>query len=218
MLVGEVGAFGVWVRNSAVSDDRLWQRPLGKISDMEIHLFYARQGLKGMRDEAIDAISRLQAACVTLSFHGDLDMGEAATVIMHEPPDPRFMVDELIDGLVKLTPARRHAVLFDLECAQLIGDSHTLVWDQILPNRGALTRLAREVLAVALSRRNLKLPYVFWEWATPTIAGPLLHYRRDVEAAFGMNCALLQARYSGMIMIDRRAESTSLLQLAADLG
>lgn len=214
MLFGELGAFAPMLNNSPLREDRIWQRPMAEVSETEIQFFYARAGLAGHREHAIDCIDRLQAVALAAVVEGTLSSEEATTVVLHELPEVRFLVDELIAGLAKLRPARRGAVLYALENHQDPAVTSVLTWAKAQHEGLQLSDLSKEILAMQARVRHLKLPYVFWEWATPDIATPLIELQLETERAFDMGWPLLQARYRGMIKVNRTADSTSFLQLA----
>jgi len=76
-----------------------------------------------------------------------------------------------------------------------------------------LTGLSREILQSAGQTRHLRLPYVFWEWATATIATPLLELTWSAQKAFDCSWPELTGRYKRMIGLNRHAEAASLLEL-----
>ncbi|MBS0450338.1 MAG: hypothetical protein JSS14_03425 [Proteobacteria bacterium] len=181
-----------------------------------IQLFYARAGLKGQRERAINLVDLAQGAVIHALFFGKLDEGSFAALVLHEPPPEPYMADEFVDGLVKLSPARRTACIFMLENRMPHERVTELTWDMIdgMRLRGAVA----EVIAAMRQTRHERLPYVFWEWATQSIAAPLLHLGPGIERAFGCKLPELAARYSRMVMIDRNAESASFMQLARQHG
>jgi hypothetical protein len=212
MLVRHIGGFGETLVNTPVGQDRLWNRPVAQVSESEIQLFYARMALAGHRQEAIDAIDRLQAICVRLAVEGKGQGLEA--IILHVPPDRRFYVDELIDGLSKLTHHRRLACLYALEMKDAPLKVAGLTWRQVPMD---LTDLAQEVVTAAAQTRHIRLPYVFWEWATEKIGTPLLDLESSITEAFECSWPALAQRYENIIKIDRRADSASFLLLIEDV-
>ena len=215
MRLGDVGGLRKSLPRDGVENDPIWERGADQLTDNEIQLFYARSGLKGLRQAAVDAIDHAQAVVVRALFCGELAKGSFAALVLHEtPPDP-FMADEFVDGLVKLPHSRRSACVFTLECRQEPAQTADLLWNDV--SRKGLSPTALDVLRVAELKRNARLPYVFWEWATADIASSLLGLRESIETAFGCNFAQLQDRYNRMVMIDRRAESASFLELAKQL-
>lgn len=200
-----------WLPSHPCAHDSLWQREALAVSEGELQLFYARAGLRGLRTAAIQAIDALQAAVITSAFNGELKEPPGA-IIMHEPPEEPFLVDELVDGLVKLRPARRQACLFALEAKMAPEQVVSLNWKDASA-RQQLPALCLEILATAGKTRHLHLPYVFWEWATVQIATPLLDLRWSVESAFSCTWPELASRHRRMIKLNRSADSTSFLDL-----
>ena len=212
MQLGKLSSVQSWLPGHPTETDPLWLREALAVNEMEIQLFYARAGLNGCRTEAVEAIDALQAAVILSSFNGEIDEPPGA-IIMHEPPENPFLVDELIDGLVKLRPTRRQACLYALETHKDLSDIVNLTWKNVR-KLSQVPNLAREILEVASATRHMTLPYVFWEWATPTIAAPLLELQWSVERAFDCTWPELAHRYSRMIMVNRHADATSFLELA----
>jgi hypothetical protein len=214
MLLRQIGNFGDALGNSPLGQDRLWSRPADKISETEIQMFYARAALMGFREEAVDLIDRLQAQAILTTIESN-DGTDLSVLVLHTPPEERFYVDELVDGLAKLSEARRGACLFALEARMSPEQVAALTW--VEAGKTNWQGLAREVLAVAAATRHIRLPYVFWEWATEKIACPLLELQPGIEAAFGCTWPALVNRYSTIARIDRRADSASFLQLVDEV-
>lgn len=216
MRLGDIGELKKTLAKDGVGADAIWNRTAFQLTDTDIQLFYARCGLKGMRQAAIDAIDQAQAVVIRALFCGELAKGSFASLVLHEPPPEPYLADEFVDGLIKLRPSQRAACIFALEQKLNPDAVMDMLWSQ-LPTEG-LTAQSQEIVKVARLTRHIKLPYVFWEWATPSIACPLIGLRSAVEAAFECGITQLQERYNRMVMLDRRAESTSFLQLAQQLG
>lgn len=212
MRLCELPSVQRWLPISSTAADPLWQRELGSVTEMELQLFYTRAKLDGRKQDAIDAIGALQANVILASFKGEI--APPGPLIMHEPPADPYFVDELVDSLVKLRPARRKACLFALESSSSPSDVVTLQWQQALQMK-QLTPLCREILEVTGRTRHMKLPYVFWEWATPKIAAPLLELQWSVEKAFDCTWPELVLRYRSMVQLNRGADAVSLLDLAS---
>lgn len=200
-----------WLPTHPLAADPIWRREAHAVSEGEITLFYARAGI-GKRQDAIEAIDTLQAAVLRSAMDGELDEPPMG-IVMHEPPPDPFFADEFVDGLVRLRPARRQATLFALESDRTLEFVSALTWTEAVKLK-QLTPLSLEVLEAAGRTRQMKLPYVFWEWATDKIAAPLLEMQWSVEKAFGCTWPQLAYRYRTMIKINRSADSVSLLQLA----
>lgn len=212
MRLGELASVQRWLPTHPLATDSLWQRDTHAISNGEILLFYARASTQGFRRDAIEAIDTVQAAVIKAVFDGELAEPPAA-LVMHEPPLEPYFVDELVDSLAKLRPARRQAALFALETAKLPSNVAEMTW-VTASKLQQMTPLCQEILTAAGKTRHLKLPYVFWEWATPQIATPLLELQWSIEQAFDCKWPALVGLYRRMVMVHRSADSASLLGLA----
>lgn len=211
MRLDELASVQRWLPNHPFATDPIWQREALTISEGELQLFYARAGIT-RRQKAIETIGTLQAAVILSVFNGELKEPPAA-LILHEPPDEPFLVDELVDGLANLQPARRQACLLALELQCPPDEVADLTWHKIR-ERSQMSQLALEVIAAASKTRHLHLPYVFWEWATVEIATPLLELQWSIEQAFELTWPELVVRYARMVNINRHADAASLLDLA----
>jgi hypothetical protein len=216
MRLCDLASVKSWLPNNSTSSDRLWRREACAVSEGEIQLFYARCGLLGLRSQAIDAIDALQAAVILSSFNHELHEAPSAIILHESPPEPYF-VDELVSSLIKLRPARRQACLFALEMQCEPTDALNLTWKSALEMQ-QLPPLCVEVLQSAGRTRHLKLPYVFWEWASVQIAAPLLELQWSIERAFECSWPELTRRYGRIVHLHRGAESASLLELSAGIG
>lgn len=127
----------------------------------------------------------------------------------------RFFVDELLDGLMKLSETRRRACLFALEAELEPRDVTELTWREFLATDFPMTRMMSE--AIATQVRHIRLPYVFWEYGTPHIATPLIKLRESIEGAFALPYGELQGMYRGMVMIDRRADARHFSELIQEI-
>ena len=128
----------------------------------------------------------------------------------------RFFVDELIDGLGKLSEARQRACLFALEADLELEQVANMTWRGYRDEVDVTTPLMAEVIASQV--RHLRLPYVFWEFSMPRVASPLLDLQKSIESAFRMPWGQLQQAYKSMVWIDRREDArhfTSLVQQLA---
>lgn len=215
MRATQVGKFGSWLASTAVSEDRLWQRELDQISPLEIQTFYARASQAGQRSVAIEAIDRLQTALITAAIEGHCTQADLR-IVGHEIPSDPYCVDDFIDGLLNLRPARRAAVLYALECVIEPEQVEELSWYKVK----TLTQLkpnAQEILKAQAKTRHLRLPYVFWEWKTPDIAAPVLGLRSDAAMAFDQTWPALQASFTDMLWVSGRADAASFLGLAEEI-
>ena len=211
MRICELVTVRRWLPNHFLSSESLWNRPVMAVSEMELNLFYAKVGI-GHRQIAVDAIDRLQASVILSLVSGELKESPSA-IVLHELPDDPFLVDELIDGLKKMRPARRQACLFALETNKAPNEIMNLTWKMVASSQG-LSKLSKEILQSANKTRHFALPYVFWEWATDQIATPLLELEWSAQKAFSYNWPELAARYKRIIILDRHAEAASFLELA----
>lgn len=211
MRLADLASVSSWLPNHPLAADRLWQREACAISEGEIQLFYARASLAGLQQEAAGAVDTLQAAVILSTINGELPEAPSA-IIMHEPPSEPFFTDELVDGLVKMRPSRRQACLFALEQTTSPATIANMTWKEARTLR-QLTPLCQEILQASDRTRHMKLPYVFWEWATTQIATPLLELQWSIEQAFGCTWPVLTGRYRRMIKLSRGADAVSLLEL-----
>lgn len=204
-----------FLETSPVRDDPMWLREAFQVDEGALTMFYARATAAGKKAAAIEAIDRTQSAAILYAFEHPDAGTQFQGVVMHSPPEEPYFVDEFLDCLIKLRPARRRACLFALEWQADPNDVTNLTFDHAKRLR-ELPELCQEVLAAQARQRHIRLPYVFWEWATEKIATPLLKLTWSIEDAFGCTWPHLQRRYKDMVMISRCAEATSLLQLLAE--
>jgi hypothetical protein len=127
----------------------------------------------------------------------------------------RFFVDELVDGLAELSETRRRACLFSLESGIEPQEAADLTWANFLSKNFQMTTLMSDVIATQV--RHIRLPYVFWEFAAPRIATPLLTLQGSIEGAFSMPWGQLQQGYRDMVMIDRKADARHFNDLIAEI-
>ena len=211
MRLGNLKSVKEWLPNHVTASDRLWLRESDAVTESEIHLFYARWSARGHKREAVEAIDALQAAVIVSAFKGELQKPPVA-IVMHElRPDP-FMVDELVDGLTKLRPARRQACLYALEMDITPEAAAGLFWSDAVKLQNVPT-ICREILEAASKTRHIMLPYVFWEIATVRIATPLIELEWSITQAFGCTWPELVSQYRNIVLLDRHAESASFLEL-----
>ena len=216
MRLGQLASVKTWLPASPLAADPFWDKQVASVSEIEIQFFYARASVQGLRRESVDAIDALQAAVITSAFNGELSEPPAA-VILHEPPTEPFMVDELVDGLVRLKPVRRRAVLWALERREDPQATADLTWKRALQLR-QLPGTCQDILALQDRTRHMKVPYVFWEWATEQIAAPLLEFKWTVEQAFHCTWPELTLRYRRMIKVHRGADAAHLMLMAENLS
>lgn len=127
----------------------------------------------------------------------------------------RFFVDELIDGLLVLSEPRRRACLYALESRMCLQEVADLTWAGMIRMDLDLTPLMRDIMSDQV--RHIRLPYIFWEYASPTIATPLLKLQDSIEHAFGMAYGELQMGYGSMVIIDRKADADHFLGLITEI-
>ena len=127
----------------------------------------------------------------------------------------RFFVDELIDGLSLMSEARRQGCLFALEADLEPQEVTDLTWQEFLVKNFKMTPLMSETIATQV--RHIRLPYIFWEYATPKIATPLIKLQESIEGAFKCSWGQLQMNYRGMVMIDRRADARHFNDLIEEI-
>jgi hypothetical protein len=214
MRAVDLETFERWVGGTPLVKDRLWRRPVEDITPLEVQLLYARAGLVGMRSQAIEAIDRLQTALLIAVAQGRVSR-QTLRIITHEPPSNPYMIDEFLDCLVKLRPARRAAVLFALDAQFAPARVVELTWHEA-KSIAQVKSQAREILQVQARNRHLRLPYVFWEWVSDKVAAPLLHLERDAQKAFSCDWPALQVRFTNMVWISARSDAVSFLDLAEE--
>lgn len=214
MRLRELDGVAEILAGSQLAQDSLWEKELASVTEMDITLFYARAGIQ-MRGQATDLIERIQSRAIVAAYRGCKEAGLSA-LIAHTPPVNPFLVDELVTGLSRLSMARRCAVLFALTTGSSPEFVTTLTWDA-LPQMGELFGVAKEIIEECAKTRHIRLPYVFWEWATPRIAAPIMNLQASAEEAFGCSWPQLVERHARMVKLNRSADSASFLQLADEV-
>lgn len=212
MVLRQLSGVKGWLENHPLSSDPFWDKEHAGLSEMDIQLFYARSGI-AKREQAAKAIDTLQAIVIAASFKGEIKNPSSA-LILHETPQSPFMVDELVEGLAKMRPARRQACLFALENHMPPDKVLSMTWADA-KNLRQLSPLSKEIIAQADKTRHFKLPYVFWEWATTEIAAPLLELSHSIEYAFGMDYPKLQRKFDRMLVANPSADAAHLNELLA---
>lgn len=211
----DIDNFADYIAGSAVELDQLWLKPLDAISPMDIQLFYARWGLKGQAEIAHGAISALQSELVIRASKGQIS-GKQLRLIMHEVPEWRFTADEFVTRLMSVRMARRQAILFALATNSSTEEIVAMEW-RSLPAH-IPPGIPREILRERVRVRHLRMPYVFWEFATKLIAAPLLKLQEDAEEAFGVPWPSIQSMWSNMIWVSPRTEATELLSIVNEVS
>jgi len=196
-----------------LAQDPIWDRELTRLTEIDITLFYARAGIQDRR-LAIELVERVQSAAIVAAFKGHKEAGLSA-IIAHTPPSDPFLVDELVSGLAKLPVPRRQTCLFALTAELSLTQASSLTWPEANSKQWPL--LCQEILEVRSKTRHIRLPYVFWEWATPRIAAPVMQLQASVEEAFDCSWPQLVEKHSRMLRINRGADSASFLQLADEV-
>lgn len=212
MLLGEMGRLAAALEKSPVGSDPIWRKPVDAVSEMDIQLFYARASVSGHRQAAVEIMDQAQAVAIAVAFDGHQ---VAPALILHSPPEHPYMIDEFMDGLMRLKGHRRLACLFALESGEGLESAALLRWAQVKPQHR--TGVTGHVLAMADRSRHIRLPYVFWEWATEHIAAPLLELTWSVENAFERPWPALARRYRDMVWVSQRAERVSFEQVIGQL-
>lgn len=213
MIATELQGFAQILSKHRLGTDRIWSRPLNQISDTEIQLFYARSD--GQRQEAADLIGALQSELLLEAFRGTVDR-DSLRIIAHEPPEPRYVVDDFIDQLAKLTRAQRQATLLALTTKTALPDIAAMEWGQI-PSTSQIDGIAREILLERSKVRHLRLPYVFWEYVTDRIAAPLIKLDKEVERVFNKPWPTIQLMWNEVIWISPRSEHRGFLNLVEEV-
>lgn len=218
MRVGELVGFSRWLQEegAALAQDRLWARDLAQARPMEAQLFLARAQLAGHQALGREALERMQSALIEAAVEGHISGVELSLLSVDVPADP-YLVDEFVDDLAKLRPARRLAVLLALETHTEPARIEELTWKEA-KQMAQLKPLSRDILASSARTRHLRLPYVFWEWSTPEVAVPLMGLQRDAERAFGRTWPALQYAFDSMLWISPRADASHLLGLVEEVA
>lgn len=215
MLAVEVGGFGDWLRDSPMRNDRLWARHLEQVSPLEIQLFYARAGLQCQAHHAREAIDTLQSELLVEAVKGRVSWA-AMRLINHEVPAGRYTTENFIDKLLVLSLPRRMAVVTALVTESEPERVVKMEWHEC-KNMRQVPGLAQEVLLVRAKVRHIRLPYVFWEWASEQVAAPLLGLREQVEQVFGEPWPAIQQQWTNMIWIESRSDAASLLSILEEV-
>lgn len=215
MKLKEVRGMAGILAYSELGRDVLWEHEEFGLSIHDIQLFYVRAGLKARRQMAIDLVDQAQEIVIRALFDGLLSKGAFEPLVLHETPTVPYMFDEFVEGLVKLSQARRGACVYALENHLRPVEVTELFWLG-LDLRGQ-SKTSEEVIGEARVLRHFKLPYVFWEWAAEDIASPLLGLQGAIEKAFGTAMIDLQMLYDRMMMSNCRTECASFMNLAKQL-
>lgn len=191
--------------------DPLWAKTSDALTGVDIRLFYARAGLNGQRDFAIALIDLVQSIVIMSLFDGKLPKGTFAALVMHEAPSKLDLTDEFVEGLVRLRASRRGPCIFLLENRMSSKSTAELLWRGL--DMREKSPLSFDAIGAACLLRHIKLPYVFWEWVTPTRAGPLIGLDDSIEKAFNCDLPSLQQRYSRLVLVDTQEGAARLRSL-----
>ena len=183
--------------HSNLLDDPFWSLDSTRVTGDQVALFYARNRTR--IGEAGDLIDRLQTALITMAVQGGKLLA-SADLLQHEPPDDPFFLDEFLDRLRDVPRERQMAIVFALEAGVEPYVASELTWRKARDMRG-LNRVATSILELCASVRHVRLPYVFWEWATPTIAAPLIDLEGTVKERFEAPWPKIARQYRGMVMV-----------------
>lgn len=195
--------------------DPLWGRTSDALTSVDIQLFYARAGLNGQRDLSIALMDLAQGIVIMALFDGTLPKGAFAALVLHEAPSQRDLADDFVESLLRLRASCRGACVFLLENRLSPKSVTELVW-MGLDVREKST-LSLDAIGAARMLRHIKLPYVFWEWVTPTSASPLIDLNSSIEKAFSCDLASLQQRYSRLMLVSRPTDATRLRSLVRQM-
>lgn len=216
MFAKEIQSFKSWLECTPVADDRLWNRKLEAISPLEIQLFYARAGLRGHKNIAVEAIDRLQSALIIGAVQGQVPAA-ALCLIKHEVPRARHDADEFADCLVRLRPARRQATLFALNAESSLDQVVDLSWHDVRQ----MQQIRSEVRNILLARsrvRILRMPHVFWEWIDDNTAAPLVELEKSIQDAFRMSWPAVVASWSEMLWMSPRADAAHFASVVEEIA
>lgn len=210
----DISGFAGYIAGTPIELDSLWLKQLDSISQMDIQLFYARAKTAEKR-LAYQAIEALQSELLVEAANGRIS-GSQLRVIAHEVPSERHTADEFVSRLMQLSQPRRQAILFALSTSATPKQVASMEW--VTMSRQALPPgLPREIMKGRMAIRHLRLPYVFWEFATEVIAAPLLKLTEDAEAAFSASWPTVQAMWTELIWVSPRTEASSLLATISEV-
>lgn len=212
MQLQELGQVRQYLGHSPVFSDPIWVREASKVKPQDLTFFLARMTGHGLSKEAREALLVLQEEAVkSLSLNG-LNRLELLS-FNFRGIDSRFAVDELVQGLSRLTKTQAQATLLGLEMGLTALQVVEMMWGQVLrfpPEQ--ITPLASEIIRARNAARHPRLPYVFWFSVTDLIAAPLLELQAQVETAFNRKWEVLSLEYETILRFDTRAEADSFLE------
>lgn len=204
MQLGKIKGVGDLLSNHPLGNDLLWSIDANKLTGTDICLFYARAGLE-QKFVAATLIRKVQNHLITSGYSGDLSEAPQA-LLLHEPPDEPFYLDEFVEGINKLSSQAGMATIFSLETKIEPSMVTKLTWKQSVKLQG-LNQISMEILHKAALRRHSRLPHVFWEKISPSVYAPLFELENDIETAFGFSWVSLLYRYESMMPVCRDSEA-----------
>lgn len=194
--------------------DPFWGLDSARVSPTDIQLFYARN--RSRSGECADLLDRLQSALILAALNGQ-PLQASEPLLTHEPPEDPFFLDEFLDLLSPMPHTWRLATVFALEALMEPRDVAELTWRRARALK-SLNPVAQGMLTLARAQQHERLPYVFWEWATPSIAAPLLGYPDSIEACMGMSWPRLARLYASMMLVDTGFARDDLLKSRTSAG
>lgn len=203
MQLRDIGQLGQLLANSPVFFDEVWDRDVEDTTGFHLTLFRARMSAQGLGFQANEAVDMLQDQAIRAMALGTL---QDAPFIGHVQAEPRFIVDELLEGLNKLSLPRRQATLLALDQGMAAQAVIQLTWERVL-EMIPTTQLAIDILRERNRKRHHRLSYVFWEHVSVTVSAPLFHLEESVIKAFGgRQWPELRIGYQTMVMINQKIE------------
>lgn len=210
-----ISEFANYIAGSEIAADKIWEKPLDAISGMDIQLFYARSQISGNMAIAKRAIDALQSELLVLAARGRIS-GKFLRIVEHEVPSERFTADEFMFRLGNVSGSRIQAILFALATRTSPNTVAGMEW-ATLTAQGFAPGLPHEIMTKRAKLRHLRLPYVFWEFATEKIATPLLKLQESAEDAFNASWPAIQEIWGEVIWISPRADAHNLLAVVAEV-
>lgn len=184
--------------DSPLLEDSFWSLTSDRVGPGDIQMFYARNRSK--IGECASLLDQLQSALIIASFDGTKLVATDA-LLTHEPVEDPFFMDEFLDLLGRTPHTWQLATVFALETVMEPRDVAELTW-RATRSLKPLNAVAGVMMQLTSAQRHPRLPYVFWEWVTPSIAAPLLSYPDTIEERMGMTWPKLARLYGEMVLID----------------
>lgn len=189
----------VHLAGSPVFADSIWDKEAELVTGFQLTLFRARMSAQGLSRAADDAVELLQLQALRAMLDG---YNGKLPFLQSPSPQPRFMADELADGLRRMPTPHAQAVLLALEEGKPLEWAVNLTWREVL-HMTPRTSLCVEILRQRNSCRHIRLSYVFWHFLTGDIASPLMDLPRQVSSAFHVTWEELVLLYGQLVMVDR---------------